>query len=297
MEYRVAVCESVPQAVLRVPWEVRQDRLGADLSAGMRQLAIMADRTGLVACGSPTITYQRPLPDGEAAEVDFAVPVEPGATLGPRSGAEVIVTPGTLVARTCHRGGYEGLGAAYTALHEWLYSSGHRPIGPPTEVYLVGPDEVTDPRRLLTEIRIPVAPPVAVTVDVHIPFDRTVALVRETLLADGFVILAELDLRATPADPPGVPETGHVVLDTCHPELLTRALAADPQAGVMLPRAVAIRERAGCVTIEAANPTVLVQATRHDSLQAVADEMCRLLVAVLDRIEKSAADLIGSAGM
>ncbi|MCX4092447.1 DUF302 domain-containing protein [Nocardia sp. alder85J] len=291
MEYRVAVCEAVPQAVLRVPREVRQDRLGADLAAGMRELVTVAGRTGLVACGSPTITYRQSVPDGETVEVDFAVPVEPGAALGPRSGAEVIVTPGTLVARTCHRGGYDGLGGAYTALREWLRISGHRPIGPPTEVYLVGPDEVADPKRLLTEIRVPVAPPTAVTVDLDIVFDRAVTLVREALRAAGFEILGEMDLQATMRDELGAPGDRHLVLDACHPRLTASAVAVDPQAGLLLPRAVAIREQDGRVRVEAADPAVLVRATRHDDLQEVADEMRHLLAAALDGMGRPADDL------
>ena len=60
--------------------------------------------------------------------------------------------PAGRYARTVHKGGYEGLPAAWNALkNEWLSKSGHRMGHPSYEVYLNNP--MTTPKEgLLTEI-------------------------------------------------------------------------------------------------------------------------------------------------
>ncbi|KZM74706.1 DUF302 domain-containing protein [Nocardia terpenica] len=284
MEYRVSVCESIPQTVLQIPRGIRADHVSADIADGMRELTATARYAGLTACGAPTLTYHEQSGPDDAVPVEFAVPIDPGTGLGPRSGAEVIVTPGTLVARTCHRGGYDDIDTAYRALHEWLHASGYRPAGPPTEVYLIGPDEVADPRQLITEIRIPVTPSPALALHLPATFRTTERLIRKALREQGFVVSTSLDVEATLREHLGEHIDDYRVLGACHPHLMSQALRTDPQAGLLQPCAVVVRAVDTGTLIEAADPTVLIHTTGQTALTEIAERTRRLLATALETL-------------
>ncbi|RDI68268.1 DUF302 domain-containing protein [Nocardia pseudobrasiliensis] len=290
MNYRVDVCEAVPQAILRVPRQIRTDRLGEDLSSGMRALGAAVRRAGLTASGSPAICYRDEPATDDAILVDFEIPVEPGTMLGPASGAEVTIAPAALVARTCHRGGYGGLPSAYLALEQWMRESGYRPIGRATEVYLVGPDEVTDPGRLITEVRIPVTPPLALAVELTDPFDEVVRSTREALSDQGFGILTEMDVQAILREKLGEDIDRYLILGVCNPGLAARALRADPRAGLLLPCNVVIRATRPTTMVETADPRVLPQVIQQPDLAEIAEQAHRLLLAALDRLRSAGSD-------
>ena len=67
------------------------------------------------------------------------------------------VLPAATVARTLHVGAYDGLGAAYTELNEWVGDHGFEAIGPARERYLNQPGPDVVPADYLTEIDIPIA--------------------------------------------------------------------------------------------------------------------------------------------
>jgi effector-binding domain-containing protein len=79
--------------------------------------------------------------------------VEVGVELGrpcPLTGRVVASTlPAGLVARTVHRGSYDGLGSAHRAVVEWCAAEGRQPAGRRWEVY--GPHR-DDPAEVWTEI-------------------------------------------------------------------------------------------------------------------------------------------------
>ncbi|WP_051020845.1 DUF302 domain-containing protein [Nocardia araoensis] len=290
MEYRIALVESAPETVLRMARLLRPDPglLGEDIAEGMREVTRIVQRAGLVASGAPTITFPDDTPEGEAAAVEFGVAVEPAPNLGPSSGARVVVLPGTLVARTCHRGSYRELGAAYRALREWLRDSGYRPIGPPTEAYLIGPDEVTDARRLLTEIRLPVAPAATVAVHLDVPFDETVRRTRDTLREAGLTVVAEVDLQATLRESIGEQIENYLMLGVCDPRLTYRALLADRHAGAMFSCGVVVRSTDTGTQVEVADPELLVCVTAEPGLRSVAGELRRRLAGALAGLRDSA---------
>ncbi|MBF6175618.1 GyrI-like domain-containing protein [Nocardia blacklockiae] len=284
MAYRVDVCEVAPQAVLRLPREVRPDRLGEDIAAGMRELAGTVRRAGLTASGASGITFFDEQFADHAVVVDFGVPVEPAPTLSPSSGAEVLVVPGMRVARTCHRGSYADLDAAYRALRAWVREAGYRPSGPPTEVYLVGPDEVSRPHQLITEIRLPVVPSPAVTVRLDRPFAATLDLVRKTVGRYGFEVLSEIDVRAGLRAALGERIEDYVLLGLDNPLLTARALAADRTAGLLLPWQVVVRADDTGTLVQSADPDLLVRVSGQEELRPVAEEARGLLTAVLDAL-------------
>ena len=56
-----------------------------------------------------------------------------------------------------HVGPYPDVGGAYQALMGWIQAHGHETAGPPREIYLNGPDEVSDPAQLRTEVLWPIS--------------------------------------------------------------------------------------------------------------------------------------------
>lgn len=88
------------------------------------------------------------------AVLDMALPVASEV-----EGTDAItgyLLPGGTMAKIIHKGPYEAIEPAYIALFEWIQKNGKRIIGPPREVYLNDPREVSS-EALLTEIYAPVA--------------------------------------------------------------------------------------------------------------------------------------------
>ncbi|GAB4585578.1 hypothetical protein Ntsu_34100 [Nocardia sp. IFM 10818] len=289
MDYRVSLCETAPQTVLRVPLEIRPDLLSEGIVIAMERLTEVAQRAGLTASGAPTITFHRELPAADVITVDCGLPVETAPTLGPSTGAELVIQPPALIARTCHRGGYHTIDAAYRVLREWLHENGCRPVGPPTEAYLIGPDEVSDPRQLITEIRIPVAPSPAIAVHLDATFPEAVECTRKALQQHGFGILTEIDVQAVLREKAGEHIEEYLILGACNPQLAARALATDRQAGLLLPCNVVLRADDTGVLVEAADPEVLMRVTAEPALEPIAAQARRLLAAALDSLRQRAA--------
>jgi uncharacterized protein (DUF302 family)/effector-binding domain-containing protein len=284
MQYRVCVCESAPQTRLRLSWELHPDRLGIDIAAGMRALTATAERAGLTACGAPTITYREKAEPGGVMDVDLAVPVDLGTALASWPESEVVVEPRGLVARTCHRGGYDRLDTAYRVLDEWIRESGYRSAGPPTQAFLIGPDETTDPRRLITEIRIPVTKAPVVAAHMDRPFEQAIAFTRQVLARQGFEVVAETDLRALLHNKLGEHIQNYVVVNAYHPALTARMLAEDPQAAWLASVTVAVRADGTVTAVEARDPTTDSQEFGNPALSTIAEELEHLITETLDTL-------------
>lgn len=113
---------------------------------------------------------------------------------------------------------------------------------------------------------------------IALPWAEALDLTRDALAAQGFGILTEINLRSTfeaklgteAADAVG----DYVILGACNPALASRALAAEPEIGVLLPCNVVVRRGidAGTTTIEAIDPQTMVQLSTEPAVKEIADD-------------------------
>jgi len=88
-------------------------------------------------------------------DIEAAVPISRALTLP--EPIKVRDLPGEeTAASTVHRGPYETIGEAYTALMHWCESNGYELAGPDREIYLTSPNDTQDPANYVTELQQPV---------------------------------------------------------------------------------------------------------------------------------------------
>jgi uncharacterized protein (DUF302 family) len=105
----------------------------------------------------------------------------------------------------------------------------------------------------------------------------------ESLKAQGFGVLTEIDVAATLDKKLGVKIDPYVILGACNPGLAHRAISAEPGIGLMLPCNVVLTQDGADVVLSAASPKAMfsiVQAAGE--VVAVADE-------AEDRLRKAVA--------
>lgn len=118
----------------------------------------------------------------------------------------------------------------------------------------------------------------ALSTTIDLPWAEAVDRVRDALAAQGFGILTEINVRSTfeaklgteAADAVG----DYVILGACNPALASRALAAEPEIGALLPCNVVVRrgKDAETTTIEAIDPQTMVQLSAAPAVKEVADD-------------------------
>ena len=125
------------------------------------------------------------------------------------------------------------------------------------------------------------------TVTVPLEWEEAVQRTREALAAQGFGILSEINVRATFEAKLGADAAeavgDYVILGACNPNLASRALAAEPDMGALLPCNVVVRrgKDADQTTIQAIDPQTMVQLSGSAAVREVADDADTRLRAAL----------------
>lgn len=113
-------------------------------------------------------------------------------------------------------------------------------------------------------------------------FDETVARVRETLAAEGFGVLTEIDMQATMKKKLDADFPRFVILGACNPPLANAALTAQPDIALLLPCNVVVRETHAGIEIAALNPDVLfAQVVQDPTVAPVAKDATARLARAL----------------
>lgn len=128
------------------------------------------------------------------------------------------------------------------------------------------------------------------TVTVPLSWEESVQRTREALAGQGFGILSEIDVRTTFEAKLGAAaadELGdYVILGACNPALASRALAAEPEMGALLPCNVVVRrgKDASETTIHAIDPQTMVKLSDSPAIRDVANDADTRLRAALDSL-------------
>ncbi len=122
---------------------------------------------------------------------------------------------------------------------------------------------------------------------VHVKTNFATALERTTksLLAEGFGILTEIDVKETMKKKLGAGFRPYKILGACNPPLAHRALTAAPEAGLLLPCNVTVSEISNdTIEISLVDPLAMLGVIPNPALQPIARD-------ARERLERVAAAL------
>lgn len=112
---------------------------------------------------------------------------------------------------------------------------------------------------------------------VPLSFDEAIARVTEALQAEGFGVLTSIDVKATMKSKLNVDFERYTILGACNPPLAHRALTLEPDAGLLLPCNVVVREVQGAgaqprTRVEIADPVAMLGIVHNPQMQDLAHE-------------------------
>jgi effector-binding domain-containing protein len=146
-DYEIVSIDPQPTVTVRITEPMAELDLAAAYDRSIPLVAARIAEAGGQVAGAPFGRYHRFNAAAVDIEIGFPV-VAPPAGIAPLDAvgpgeAGMSSLPGGSVARTIHRGSYDGLKAAFDALHEWIHAQPGVDDGDgPWESYLDSPAEV-----------------------------------------------------------------------------------------------------------------------------------------------------------
>jgi uncharacterized protein (DUF302 family) len=133
--------------------------------------------------------------------------------------------------------------------------------------------------------------PYGMSTTVPLEYGVAVERARTALAAEGFGILAEIDVAATLKNKLNVDFRPYVILGACNPPLAHRALMAERDIGLLLPCNVVVyaADEPGHSVVAAMDPVQALQLTGNPNIGAIAEEVRARLHRVLEAVERSTA--------
>src|SRR3970282_1028343 len=123
------------------------------------------------------------------------------------------------------------------------------------------------------------------TIQVKDGFDAAVQHVTEALKTEGFGVLTDIDVQATMKGKLGIDGKPYRVLGPANPPLRHKAIAADPDIGLLLPCNVVVREDAeGKIIVGFMDPIAVLKLTDNPAITDIAKDVRARLERVRDQI-------------
>lgn len=127
--------------------------------------------------------------------------------------------------------------------------------------------------------------PIGMTVRLTTDFESALARTIAALKVEGFGVLTEIDVQDTMKQKLGVDLPPYKILGACNPPLAHRALMAAPEAGLLLPCNVTVRQlEDGIVEVALVDPIGMLGVLTAADVQPIADEAAARLRRVRDAL-------------
>jgi uncharacterized protein (DUF302 family) len=124
----------------------------------------------------------------------------------------------------------------------------------------------------------------AIEVTTQRSFEDAIARVTATLAEQGFGVLTEIDVQATFKKKLDLDVRPYRILGACNPQFASRAIAAEPHVGVLMPCNVVVWEEGTHRVITAMEPKIMVSVIDHPELAEVAAEASTRIHAALANV-------------
>jgi uncharacterized protein (DUF302 family) len=116
-------------------------------------------------------------------------------------------------------------------------------------------------------------------------FSAIVERVIESLKAEGFGVLTDIDVKATMKKRLGIDFRDYRILGACNPPLAHQALTADDKIGTMLPCNVIVQDLGGGkIEVAAINPAISMEHIGNPTLDTIAESVTGKLRRVIAAI-------------
>lgn len=119
---------------------------------------------------------------------------------------------------------------------------------------------------------------------VELTFDATVQRMRDSLKAEGFGVLCEIDIQEKLKEKLGVEFVRYVILGACNPSLAYQALQHEMDLGLLLPCNVIVYEKDGRSYAAAIDAVKMLSVVGNPVLETVAKLVNEKLRRVIDSL-------------
>lgn len=124
----------------------------------------------------------------------------------------------------------------------------------------------------------------AISRTIELPFSKAVEKIKESLVAEGFGVLTEIDMKAKFKEKLGEEFENYLILGACNPGYAFKALNMDMDLGLLLPCNVVVYEKEGKSVVAAIDPVKMMSVADNADLNEIAGEVETKLRNALDRI-------------
>ncbi len=108
---------------------------------------------------------------------------------------------------------------------------------------------------------------------VELPFAQAIERVKETLKAEGFGVLSEINLKEKLREKLGVEFRDYVILGACNPPLAYQALQAEIGLGLLLPCNVVVYDEDGKAVVAAIDAAKMLSIVGNPQLEVAAAQV------------------------
>ena len=119
---------------------------------------------------------------------------------------------------------------------------------------------------------------------IRVTFEEAIEKVTDSLKAEGFGILTEIDVQATLKKKLDVDFRPYKILGACNPPFAHEALQAEDKIGTMLPCNVILQERENGIEVAAIDPIASMSAVNNEKVTEVAGKIQSKLKSVIESL-------------